>query len=51
MTDLLRAQSALLEARTAQLAALHDARVSRAALERAAGVLAPDSGVVREAAQ
>jgi outer membrane protein TolC len=43
MTDLLRAQSAQLDARTMQLAALHDAQVARAALERAAGKLTTDS--------
>lgn len=47
ITDLLRAQTAHLEARTTYLAALHDWQVARAQLERAAGRLTPDSGVIR----
>ncbi len=42
ITDLLRAQVAALDARTAHLAALHDWQVARAQLERAAGRLTPD---------
>lgn len=42
ITDLLRAQVAALDARTAYLAALHDGQVARAQLERAAGRLTPD---------
>jgi len=47
MTDLLRAQSAALEARTARLAALYDWQVARAQLERAAGRLTPESALLR----
>lgn len=50
MTDLLRAQTAQLEARTAYLAALHDLQVARAALERAAGSLTADTLKTRSAA-
>lgn len=46
ITELLRAQSARLDAQTAYLAALHDWQVARAELERAAGQLTPDSPVV-----
>jgi outer membrane protein TolC len=49
ITDLLRAQTAQLEARTTHLAALHDWQVARAQLERAAGRLTPDSGVIHPA--
>jgi len=42
ITDLLRAQVAALDARTAHLAALHDGQVARAQLERAAGRLSAD---------
>ncbi len=49
ITDLLRAQTARLEARTTYLAALHDWQVARAQLERAAGRLTPDSGVIHPA--
>ncbi len=48
ITDLLRAQTAQLEARTAWLAALHDWHVAHAALERAAGRLTPESRIVRQ---
>jgi outer membrane protein TolC len=44
ITDLLRAQAAALDARTAYLAALHDGQMARAQLERAAGRLTPDLG-------
>ncbi len=47
MTDLLRAQSAHLEARTGYLSALHDWQVARAQLERAAGKLTADSQLIR----
>ncbi len=47
MTDLLRAQTSHLEARTGHLAALHDWQVARAQLERAAGRLTRDSEVIR----
>ena len=46
MTDLLRAQTASLEARTASMTALHDWHVARVRLERAAGRLTRDSEVV-----
>ncbi len=49
ITELLRAQTAQLEARTAYLAALHDWQVARAQLERAAGRLNADSILVRGA--
>jgi outer membrane protein TolC len=42
MTDLLRAQTAQLDARTGFLAALHDWQVARAALAHAAGRLTPE---------
>jgi outer membrane protein TolC len=50
MTDLLRAQTTQLEARTGYLAALHDWQVARAQLERAAGRLQADSALIREGA-
>lgn len=46
ITDLLRAQVAALDARTAYLAALHDWQVARAQLERAAGRLTADLAVL-----
>ncbi|MCL6565585.1 MAG: TolC family protein [Acidobacteriia bacterium] len=46
ITELLRAQTAQLEAQTAWLAALHDWHVARAALERAAGRLTAESSIV-----
>ena len=46
VTDLLRTEAALLEARTRQLAAIHDQRVAAAALELAAGTLTADSEVL-----
>lgn len=49
ITDLLRAQLAALDARTAYLAALHDWQVARAALERAAGRLTSDLTFLSEA--
>lgn len=47
MTDLLRAQTAQLEARTGYFSALHDWQVARAQLERAAGKLTADSQLIR----
>lgn len=47
MTDLLRAQTAALEARTGYLAALHDWHVAQAQLERTAGKLTEDSKLIR----
>lgn len=49
ITELLRAQTAQLEARTAWLVALYDWHVARAALERAAGRLTPESSILRQA--
>jgi outer membrane protein TolC len=49
ITDLLRAQVAALDARTAYLAALHDGQVARAQLERAAGRLTSDLTFLSEA--
>lgn len=46
VTDLLRTEIALLEARNRRLAALYDQRVAAAELALAAGVLAPDSPVL-----
>lgn len=51
ITELLRAQSAQLDARTAYLSAVHDWRVAEAELERAAGTLTPDSAVLQEEKQ
>lgn len=47
VTDLLRASTALLEARTQRLVAVHDQRVAAARLEYAAGHLTPDSEVLQ----
>lgn len=47
ITELLRAQTAQLEARTGYLAALHDWHVAQAQLERSAGVLRPESELVQ----
>jgi outer membrane protein TolC len=47
MTDLLRGQTAALEARTGYLAALHDWQVAAAQLERTAGKLTEDSKLIR----
>lgn len=49
VTELLRSQTAQLDARTSYLAALQDWQVARAQLERAAGVLTPDSKLIAEA--
>ena len=46
ITDLLRTETALLEARTRYLAALHDQRIAAAMLELAAGTLNVDSEVL-----
>jgi outer membrane protein len=46
ITELLRAQTAQLEARTGYLSALHDWQVARAALERSAGRLTVDSKLI-----
>lgn len=46
VTDLLRNETAALEARTRYLAALYDQRVAAVELAQAAGVLAPDSQVL-----
>ncbi len=46
-TELLRAETALLAARTQRLAALHDQRVAAARLEFSAGRLTPDSEVLK----
>ncbi|HEV2387391.1 MAG TPA: TolC family protein [Candidatus Acidoferrales bacterium] len=48
ITELLRAQSAQLDARTGYLAALYDWRVARAQLERAAGRLTVQSSLLSE---
>ena len=47
VTDLLRTETALLEARTRQLAAIHDERIAAAMLELAAGTLSVDSEVLQ----
>jgi outer membrane protein len=46
ITELLRAQTAQLDATTTYLAALQDWQVARAQLERAAGVLTPESTLI-----
>lgn len=46
ITDLLRTETAVLEARTRYLAAIHDQRVAAAKLELAAGTLSADSEVL-----
>lgn len=46
VTDLLRNETAVLEAKTRYLAAINDQRVAAAMLERAAGTLSPDSEVL-----
>jgi outer membrane protein len=47
VTDVLRAETALLEAETRRLAALHDQRIARIEREAAAGTLNGDSDVLR----
>jgi outer membrane protein len=49
ITELLRAQTAQLDARTLYLNALQDWQVAQAQLERAAGVLTPESQLIAEA--
>ena len=46
VTDLLRTETAVLEARTRQLAAIHDQRIAAAMLELAAGTLDTESEVL-----
>ncbi|HTX39676.1 MAG TPA: TolC family protein [Bryobacteraceae bacterium] len=46
VTDLLRTETAVLEARTRRVAAIHDQRIAAAMLELAAGTLTADSGVL-----
>lgn len=46
--DLLRSETAVLEARTRHLAAIHDQRIAAAMLEFAAGTLTADSEVLNE---
>ncbi len=46
VTDLLRTETAVLEARTRHLAAIHDQRIAAAMLELAAGTLTADSEVL-----
>lgn len=47
VTDLLRTETALLEARTRRLTAIHDLRLALIGLELAAGTLQPDSEVLQ----
>jgi outer membrane protein TolC len=47
VTELLRTETALLDARTRRLAAIHDQRLAAAHLELAAGTLSPDSEILR----
>lgn len=47
VTEVLRAEAALLEAETRRLAALHDQRIARIEREAAAGTLTGDSNVLR----
>lgn len=51
VTELFRAQTAQLEATTEYLSALQDWQVAQAQLERAAGVLTPESPLVTGADQ
>ncbi len=46
VTDLLRTETALWEARTRELTAIHDQRIAAASLELAAGTLNADSEVL-----
>jgi outer membrane protein TolC len=48
VSDLLRTETAVLEARTRHLAAIRDQRIAAGMLELAAGTLTPDSAVVTE---
>ena len=47
VTEVLRAEAALLDAQTRRLAALHDQRIARIEREAAAGTLTGDSNVLR----
>jgi outer membrane protein TolC len=47
VTDLLRNETALLDARTRRLAAIHDQRIAIAQLELAAGTLSADSEILK----
>ncbi len=47
ITELLRAQSALVEARTRRLAAVYDQRIAAIRIEQAAGLLNGDSNVLK----
>lgn len=47
ITDLLRAQTALLDARTRRLAAIYDQRLAAVRIEQAAGLLNGDSNVLK----
>ena len=49
ITELLRSQTAQLDARTNYLLAVQDWQVARAQLERAAGVLTPESKLIADA--
>ena len=46
VTDLLRSETALMDARVRRLSAVHDQRLASAALELAAGTLSTDSKVL-----
>ena len=46
VTDLLRTETAVLDARTRYLAAVHDQRIAATMLELAAGTLTADSEVL-----
>jgi outer membrane protein TolC len=48
VTDLLRTETTVLEARTRNLAAVRDQRMAAAMLELATGTLTPDSAVLNE---
>lgn len=48
VTDLLRTETTVLDARNRQLAAVRDQRIAAAMLELAAGTLTPDSAVLKE---
>lgn len=51
VTDLLRTETALLEARTRHLAAIYDQRIAAAMLEQASGSLTPASALLNERTQ
>jgi outer membrane protein TolC len=51
VTDLLRTETTVLDARTRHLAAVRDQRIAAAILELAAGTLTPDSAVLNERAR